>query len=278
MDALNVMTVGEWTRPEFRGTLDWLVEHTHVIPLPHLPAALSWFQTQAQQDSPSPVDLLVLAQAWPGQFADADLERLWQLAPLVRTVLLAGGWCEGEGRSGHIPPSVFRWPAHLGRVRLATAWQAAQETGTAFWNGPLTAGHDDCELFGTAHPTTAAGELVVIGSRDLASSSWLPRACESFGWTCIQLEPQSPFTVRGAAVAIWDALAGVDLEQQALGQFVQAVAPAPVLVLANYPRARDRAAAQAFGLRHVLAKPCGLAELEFQLRELAGKKELLQPV
>ena len=72
------------------------------------------------------VDVIVVAQAYPGQFSGEALDRLARLAPLARVVVLLGSWCEGEVRSGRPWPGAIRvywhqWPARcaqeLGRLR-----------------------------------------------------------------------------------------------------------------------------------------------------------------
>ena len=50
---------------------------------------------------------IVLAAAYPGQFLDADINRLRCLAPLARIINVAGSWCEGEPRSGTPNAAVF---------------------------------------------------------------------------------------------------------------------------------------------------------------------------
>ena len=80
-----------------------------------------------------PVDVIVIAQARPGEFSHDNVQRLRQIAPLARIVALLGSWCEGESRSGKPWPGVVRtywhqWPARAERElrRLAagecSAW------------------------------------------------------------------------------------------------------------------------------------------------------------
>ena len=54
------------------------------------------------------VDVIVVAQARPGEFSHAQIERLRQAAPLARIVGLLGSWCEGEMRSGRPWPAAVR--------------------------------------------------------------------------------------------------------------------------------------------------------------------------
>ena len=55
-------------------------------------------------------DVIVVAQAFPGQFSHQAIDRLRRLAPLARMVGLMGSWCEGEMRTGS------PWPARRADV------------------------------------------------------------------------------------------------------------------------------------------------------------------
>ncbi len=55
-------------------------------------------------------DVIVVAQAFPGQFSHEAIDRLRRLAPLARVVGLMGSWCEGEMRTGS------PWPARCGPI------------------------------------------------------------------------------------------------------------------------------------------------------------------
>ena len=55
-------------------------------------------------------DVIVVAQAFPGQFSLDEIDRIRGLAPLARLLGLLGSWCEGEVRTGLPWPAVIRIP------------------------------------------------------------------------------------------------------------------------------------------------------------------------
>ena len=122
MSELTVLLLGSTDRPEFaeaRNVLDGLAR---VIPAADVDAA----GCPCLADEEIAVDVIVVAQAYPGQFSGEALDRLSRLAPLARVVGLLGSWCEGEVRSGRPWPGAVRvywhqWPARchqeLGRLR-----------------------------------------------------------------------------------------------------------------------------------------------------------------
>ena len=93
MDALSILLLGDVRRTEFleaRAGLDRWGDVTEFSDVDSASAALA-----AGLLSP---DVIVVAQAFPGQFSHRAIDRLRRLAPLARVVGLLGSWCEGEMR------------------------------------------------------------------------------------------------------------------------------------------------------------------------------------
>ena len=61
-----------------------------------------------RRESELPPLLMIFCQSYPGEFSAAHFDRVRALFPLAPMILLAGTLCEGEGRTGHIPPGVIR--------------------------------------------------------------------------------------------------------------------------------------------------------------------------
>ncbi len=53
--------------------------------------------------------LVVLLESFPGEFLKGGMARFRRRFPLVPILLIAGPLCEGEGRTGEIPPGVIRY-------------------------------------------------------------------------------------------------------------------------------------------------------------------------
>ena len=51
---------------------------------------------------------IVLCESYPGSYSQCFLRRLRRLFPLTPVILLAGDLCEGEGRTGDLPPGIVR--------------------------------------------------------------------------------------------------------------------------------------------------------------------------
>jgi hypothetical protein len=105
-------------------------------------------------------DVIVVAQAFPGEFSHRAIDRLRRLAPLARVVGLMGSWCEGEMRSGSPWPATMRtywhqWPARCGRQfrRLAMGQSCS-------WALPLTATEEERLLADAAE----MGDTVRVGA------------------------------------------------------------------------------------------------------------------
>jgi len=115
MNRLEVLLVGQTSRPEFR-----LVE-------PFLRSAARCRQVETLSDGYSLLkekgglpDLILLLQAYPGQFPAHQLDRIRTLAPSAPVVVVLGPWSEGEGRSGKPLPGTgriywYQWPARWGQ-------------------------------------------------------------------------------------------------------------------------------------------------------------------
>ena len=112
---LSILLIGDADRREFRQARDELAALGASGGLPaSRPRRPCWRGEEAA------VDVIVVAQARPGEFSHAGIERLRQSAPLARVVALLGSWCEGEVRSGKPWPAAVRtywhqWPARADR-------------------------------------------------------------------------------------------------------------------------------------------------------------------
>ncbi len=278
--GLLILVLGDATRPEFRETRVCLGRWGNVVDFSDANSAVA----ALSEDRFSP-DVIVVAQAFPGQFSHETIDRLRRSAPLARVLGLMGSWCEGEMRSGSPWPATVRtywhqWPARGNRElsRLATGQPCS-------WALPLTATEEERLLVDVTRspcsPTCAtawnkqcpgqtsapsllvpsSGTLVVVRSRSREMAEWLSAACRSRGLVTIWQRDPAFARVEGAAAAIFDGTDLCDGECDALGRFVRALRPAPVIALVSFPRIEDHDRALSAGASVVLSKPLLVEDL-----------------
>jgi DNA-binding NarL/FixJ family response regulator len=285
MRTLDILFLGDAGQLEFcqaRACLDRWGTVAEYSDADSAAAALS-------EDRLSP-DVIVVAQAFPGQFSHQMIDRLRRSAPLARVVGLMGSWCEGEMRSGSPWPATVRmywhqWPAYGDRqLRLLAMGQPCS------WALPLTATEEErlmAEVADAAKQVGAAvalppppaadkgrqcncrpnkrvpssGTLVAIRSHSREMADWLSAACRSRGFATIRQRDSVFARVEGATAAIFD---GTDLcneECDTLRRFVIALQPAPVIALLSFPRIEDRERVLSAGASVVLSKPLMVEDL-----------------
>jgi hypothetical protein len=257
MPQPRVLLVGSTARREFRDVRAAIGPLADVTPAADMEAAAAILS-----DAEIVPELIVVVQAFPGQFSAEAVDRLRLLAPLARIVGLMGSWCEGEMRSGKPWPAAVRvywhqWPAQcaqqLGRMR---------EGACGAWGLPATASEEERVLSLAEQPggPSAAG-LIAIHTPWFEMHDWLAAACRRRGYSTAWLRPGQSACVRGARAAIFDATECVDEEAQALSRLAAAVRPAPVVALLDFPRVDDRDGALTAGAAAVLAKPLLIDDL-----------------
>lgn len=217
-------------------------------------------------------ELVFLAQQYPGQHAPADGLALQQAFPLARLVRVVGSLCEGEGRSG--PP----WP---GVPRIA--WHqmgpwARRELASrgALCRLPATASEEE-RLLGVDVQLPRRSGTVVLQAGTPAMADWLAESVGMAGYAVVEAEDAGLLRGRGVALGVWE---GADLrtpEPRRLRRFVQAVAPAPVIVLVDFLRWEDDQLARTAGARRVLSKPVLLADLLAEVAALGSQPHPLPP-
>jgi hypothetical protein len=282
---LSILFLGDATRPEFHESRANLERWGSIADFDDVDSA-----TAALSDDRLSPDLVVLAQAFPGQFSHQVIDRLRRLAPLARLLGLMGSWCEGEMRSGSPWPATVRtywhqWPARGGRQlrRLAMGQSCS-------WALPLTATDEERLLADAASPPCSpkrvspmcatawnkqcrpgtplppplvpcSGALVVVYSHSREMADWLSAACRGRRLATIWQRDPVFAHVQGAMAAIFD---GTDLcgdECDALRRVADALRPTPVIALLSFPRIDDHNRALSAGASTVLSKPLLVEDL-----------------
>ena len=254
--APGVLAVGDWNLGEF-ATAWSEISVLHKYPqVPDLDQAIELLSHDTD-----PPELILLAQPLPGYYEQADLDRLQQLVPLTRLVIVAGSWCEGELRTGAPASGVVR----LYWYELASWWQANIKRLNAnrcpLWSLPLElpqSGRWDSEA---DRLSAAAPEIpVLINASDFAVFDALRAALEPYGLLGSWTRNQSNTSTSSATLGIWD---GGQLDKQeltSLTAFCQRV-DGPVVALLDFPRAEHVQQTRSAGAAQVFAKPYVVEEL-----------------
>ena len=253
----SILAVGDFQRPDFRAAWSSFASLAGI--------AYADDSTQAAAmlaDGSILPDLIVVAQAYPGQISPAAINTLRRSAPLARVVGLLGSWCEGELRSGRPWPGATRiywhqWPA---RWQRELDHFARGECPT--WGLPLTASEDDRLLLETPSlPTSPRQGLIAIDAqRQMAQ--WLAAACQAEGYETLWVRPAQAVQSQGAVAAIFDDADGRGIPRQRLSELAAAT---PTVALLSFPRREDIDRAEAAGAKVVLSKPLLLADLSWAL-------------
>lgn len=262
MQPLAILIVGDTDRAEFRDArreLDRWGAVTAVGSIAEAAAVLD--------DSSYAPAVIVIAQAYPGEFPAETVERLRRRAPLARLVALLGPWCEGETRSGRPWPGGIRvywhqWPARA-------ACELARIAGGLFssWSLPATASEEERCLALSGKPNSSRGGLVAVISPHPAMQEWIAAACRRQGFATVAARPQSETSLGVLAAAVFDGTEARGVELADLRRWAAAVAPAPLIALLDFPRVEDRDRALSAGAAAVLSKPFVLGDLYWQIEQ-----------
>ena len=263
VSEISILLVGSTDRPEFRDARTGLDRLGRVVAAAGVPSAAA-----ALADGQVAPDVIVIAQAFPGQFSPEAVDRLRRLAPLARVLGLLGSWCEGEVRTGTPWPAAIRiywhqWPARfeqeLGRLRDGVC---------SSWALPITASEEERFLAMADVPLPRREGLIAIATPQFEMQDWLSTACRRSGYATVWLRPDRPVRIEGARAAIFDASGSTGDKLAALRRLAAALASAPIVALWDFPRVEDRDRALAAGARAVLSKPLVLEDLFWQIDKL----------
>jgi hypothetical protein len=259
---LQILLIGDTSRPEFHAACDSLDEVSRVTRLADAETAAAFLA----EGSLAPHGI-VLAQSWPGQFSTPAINRLREVAPLARLIVVLGSWCEGEPRSGNPLPGVTRIYWHQAGVRIRREFPGSFEIPGSTWRLPATATDEERLLAALQSPPPTGSGLVVIWTRRPEMEGLLADVCRRAGYATTWSHPCRPALVRGAAAAIYDGGSLNSAGQAELSELIAALSPAPVLALLDAPRIQDVRLARTLGAE-VLAKPFRIDELLWLLAKI----------
>ncbi len=278
----TLLAAGPWQDAEFASVRAEIDADNTWPTAPTLCAAID--RIAAANDPPQ---LVLLAQSHPGADDQANVERLRQLAPLTRVIVVAGSWCEGELRTGRPLTGVVRiyW------YELAAWWRAALERlangETPPWADALTdlrAGHS-IRLRQTSSDSlsnaVAEKRVLAIDTTDFAAFEALSAGLTPLGWHCVwqprrrlALNVQSAAAHQTPTAALWDGGQLDNEELKNLTDFCRQLHAqnAPVIALLDFPRAEHAAQTQSAGAAAFLAKPYQLALMHNELDRVVSRR------
>ena len=263
VSEISILLVGSTFRPEFQRARAVLEGAGRVVPAIHVDAAAA--SLEAGRFAP---DLIVMAQAYPGQFSSESIDRLRRLAPVAPIIGLLGSWCEGEMRTGDPWPAATRVYWHQWAARCEQELDRLRRGECSSWALPATAGEEERLLAAADRRWTARQGHVLIRSAEFEMQRWLAAACRKRNLTTGWLRPRQSPPAQGATAAIFDAGACLDEELDQLDDLAAALAPTPVVALLEFPRIDDHDRALAAGAAAVCSKPLLIDDLFWQLDRL----------
>jgi CheY-like chemotaxis protein len=220
-----------------------------------------------------PFQLIVLAQARPGQVSPASIDDLRRAAPLARVWRLLGSWCEGEARSGRPPEGCLRSYWHQWRERFARQATAAREGRCATWGLPPTVTADERVLAEIERSVERGAGLVFICAERNESAGALADACRAGGYETMIVRDSEPIVppAAEAKAVVWDTTVRRACDPRHVRLIRHAAADAPLLAVIGFPRPEDRRRALEAGVSAVISKPFTVADLWWSLDEVMSR-------
>lgn len=263
MHSAQVLVIGSDT-PDLRTAIASLRGQGGASYMPGVQAAEPWLK----QHIPT---LIVLLQRFPGEIHEHELDQLRRQAPLARISVIAGSWCEGENRSGHLLEGVDRAYWHQWPARYAANLARLSSGEASAWSQPLTA-TDDERLLATAARQQSPRHIDVV-SRERESGDALADACRQLGFRAIirsasNVAAGQPLDTHGqrADCILWDADMRAVIDPQEV-KIVCGPSGTPVVALVGFPRVDVMERALAAGVHSIVSKPFLLEDLGQTLAE-----------
>jgi len=263
MKHSSVLFVGDTQHIEFRAAALWLEQRANVVYAKTLSAARGRCLS-----SETGFDLIVLGAARPGQFLAEEVDALRRTAPLARLLALLGSWCEGELRSGHPWPGVYRTYWHQWPARLAPELENLLDGKCPVWGHALTMTLTEEVLHMWQAPVQVIFRLIVVHASDQETANSLRDVCRHLGYATVCAVGEQPPEVFGAAAVVWDASQQDDSRWQQLRRLSQHYQPTQILATLSFPRSNVVQRLLDSGAHQVLSKPFLLHDFSWLLNQM----------
>ena len=152
---LQILIVGQTDRAEALPLRDWMLQTWQAADVSQYVtlqqalgdlAAGSWIP-----------DLIIVVQSWPDEQTPTEIDQLSRFAPLARSVVCYGSWCESDGRTRDLWPLAVRISLRSAASRLAREWRLL--CGDDVPSFPMSASRE--ESFAVDHPGLRRGMALV---------------------------------------------------------------------------------------------------------------------
>ncbi len=265
--SLSILLLGDTNRAEFADARRSLEDWGDVACFRDADAAAA-----ALTDGSIVPGVIIVAQAFPGQFSHGAVDRLRRLSPLTPVIGLMGSWCEGEMRTGSPWPGAVRTYWHQWAARCDRELRRLSENMAGPWTLPATSTEEERLLADIAETAPPHHGLVVISSRSREMADWLAAACRSRGFATVWQRTAITTAVQGATAAVFDGTDGSGNEWAELARTVTMLHPTPVIALLAFPRIEDRRRALSAGAAAIISKPLLVEDLFWQLDAVEARQ------
>lgn len=251
----QILFVGEAELPEFREPWRWLAAHCAAVRT----ARSSREAVGGISENWGVPQLIVLAQARPGQFRQSDVEALHRAAPLARLIALLGSWCEGETCSGAPWTGVLRlyWHEFVARLQRDSA-------GVAAWSKTLSLPRTATEaeqIDACCRPLACRRGAIAIAATHHDFYTAIAGGCHQAGYTTRWVRPDQDADNGFVSASVWDDSCLQAARPLLLRKFVRQVAHVPTVALLHFPRRDDWQRAIQEGATDILGKPFSMDDL-----------------
>jgi hypothetical protein len=275
----TVLGVGDFSPDEFREAYAAITRDADFFLAATPDSAIEHLRAAAETSDVVDPEMIVIAQAWPGEFGSAAVERLRRAAPLARVCVLLGTWSSGETRSGQPVPGALRAYWHEWAPRWQQELTRRAGSRAAGWSLPVTSTEEERLLADCRESAEPRLGLIIAVSRQLDLIAALSDACRSWGYATLALRPGLPTfraaRARGAVAVLWDAAPDEVADRRLVNSLAAQFAGAEIFALLDFPREEDFAAARSTGVTAVIGKPLRLRDLWSQIERLGGERRSL---
>jgi CheY-like chemotaxis protein len=269
--SLLIMLVGK-PLADACGEIAGALDQFEFVRAGNIAAAMDWVERSGREP-----DVVLVAQAWPGQVSAAEVELVERRLPLARVCAVLDSWCEGEMRSGKPWPTAGRVYAHQFPQRVARELMLLARSQKCAWALPLTAGDEQRLLVELSPPGRASGQIAVLAASPETGAA-LGDACRSAGYQVAVMRDAGGVMLPNVSAVVWDTTGDVAADSAAVASLRQSFGAAPIVAMLGFPRADEIAKAKAAGVAAIVSKPFLLEDLHWQLAALLPSDQCAQSV
>ena len=253
--------VGDFHRDDFQNIIRDIREKTFTIYFDHLAVFLH------ANGLGQSYDLIFLLASSFSQYSPGSIQRLQNLWPLARIVMISGSLTEGERRTGMLPPDLIRCYCHQWEIEVLSVFTSFCDRRHSAWGLPLTA-TDEERLRATvvtlekkqSLPINSQQKISVIIADDWAMRELLKDWTVQKGFTvesCRISEAKTICQTARATEVLFDVISEDFAETLATVKFLKKCNPSPTRLTVLYysPRPEEIQQLTQAGADCIVPKP-----------------------